>query len=382
MRFIALTLGLFLGACAGEPQVRLDDTVGLLRDELFAPIPANFARGDIFATDEAMRHYLKFDIASELRERGTLHGLVDALSRKDALKIDYDAGTTRTAAETFQARAGNCLSLVIMTAALARELKLDVEFQRVTVDPVWGRNGNLLIGSDHVNMVLRPGLGTRSSQAWLMQVVVDFLPPKDAARLPSERISQESVVAMYLNNRAAETLAQGRIDEAYAWAREAVRKDPGFRPALNTLGTVYLQHGNLASAQEVFRRILDRHPDNPEALSNLAIALQRSGDTAGAFRLRQRLSLLEPEPPFVFFLQGMQAMNAGDFARARELFAREVLRADYNAEFHFWLALADMRTGREAEAFDQLDLAMRTSITRSDHDRYSAKLDWLRSHVQ
>lgn len=382
MRFIALTLGLFLGACAGEPQVRLDDTVGLLHDELFAPIPANFARGDIFATDEAMRHYLKFDIASELRERGTLHGLVDALSRKDALKIDYDAGTTRTAAETFQARAGNCLSLVIMTAALARELKLDVEFQRVTVDPVWGRNGNLLIGSDHVNMVLRPGLGTRSSQAWLMQVVVDFLPPKDAARLPSERISQESVVAMYLNNRAAETLAQGRIDEAYAWAREAVRKDPGFRPALNTLGTVYLQHGNLASAQEVFRRILDRHPDNPEALSNLAIALQRSGDTAGAFRLRQRLSLLEPEPPFVFFLQGMQAMNAGDFARARELFAREVLRADYNAEFHFWLALADMRTGREAEAFDQLDLAMRTSITRSDHDRYSAKLDWLRSHVQ
>jgi hypothetical protein len=40
--------------------------------------------------------------------------------------IEYDSTVTRTAAQTYAARAGNCLSLVIMTAAFAEELGLRV----------------------------------------------------------------------------------------------------------------------------------------------------------------------------------------------------------------------------------------------------------------
>ena len=38
-------------------------------------------------------------------------------------------------------------------------------------------------------------------------------------------------------------------------------------------------------------------------------------------------------------------MEQENFKLARELFAKEVARADYNAEFHFWLALANFKLG-------------------------------------
>ena len=50
---------------------------------------------------------------------------------------------TRNAAEAFDARSGNCLSLVIMTAAFAKELGLPVRYQNVFVDEAWSRSGDL-----------------------------------------------------------------------------------------------------------------------------------------------------------------------------------------------------------------------------------------------
>ncbi len=54
--------------------------------------------------------------------------------------------------EAFQARTGNCLSLVIMTAAFAKEVGLPVRFQSVYVPETWSRSGNLYFSSGHVNL--------------------------------------------------------------------------------------------------------------------------------------------------------------------------------------------------------------------------------------
>jgi transglutaminase-like putative cysteine protease len=54
---------------------------------------------------------------------------VQALYQPDQIRLEYDAAVTRNAAQAFEARTGNCLSLVIMTAALARELGLTVRYQ-------------------------------------------------------------------------------------------------------------------------------------------------------------------------------------------------------------------------------------------------------------
>ena len=107
-----------------------------------------------------MRRYLEVEIADRLHQQGTQKGLVAALYAKGELKLDYDSTMTRNAAEAFEARSGNCLSLVIMTAAFAKELQLDVHYQSVFTDETWARRGDIQFSIDHVNV----SLGKRVSE--------------------------------------------------------------------------------------------------------------------------------------------------------------------------------------------------------------------------
>src|SRR3546814_9694850 len=71
---------------------------------------------------------------------------------------------TRNAAEAFAAHTGNCMSLVVLTAAMADELGLDVQFQEVLGDPTMSRNGDLLFYNGHVNVVLREKLAEKGDR--------------------------------------------------------------------------------------------------------------------------------------------------------------------------------------------------------------------------
>ena len=78
----------------------------------------------MFALSDEMRRYLRTELAGPIRAKGRQSGLIEALYGKGQLKLDYDSSMTRNAAQAFAARSGNCLSLVIMTAAFAKELGL------------------------------------------------------------------------------------------------------------------------------------------------------------------------------------------------------------------------------------------------------------------
>jgi tetratricopeptide (TPR) repeat protein len=252
--------------------------------------------------------------------------LTNALQHRAQLKLEYDSGRTKTAAATFDSRSGNCLSLVLMTAAFAKELGLPVSYQSVSIPETWSRTGALLIASGHVNITLSRRLVDVRAATDIPKLTIDFLPPEEITGFRTHEIDERTVVAMYANNRAAEALADGHLDDAYAWAAASVRKDPGFVGAFNTLGVVYLRHGDLAEAARVFERVLAADPRDTRALANLAMAYERQGRDAEARGARTRLAALEPYPPFYFFELGMAAVQRNDWRTARELFAREVAR--------------------------------------------------------
>lgn len=379
MRTGILLLCLWLSACASPPKVVTRPDF-LLHDALFAAPSERISADDVFALSEPMRRYLKNEIADEVREKGRQAGLASALYRKGQLRLEYDAAATRNAAQAFEARAGNCLSLVLMTAAFAKELGLPVFYQSAYLDETWSRSGNLLVTSGHVNIALGRRLIDAGTGRALNPLTIDFLPVEDIRGLWTREIDEPTVVAMYMNNRAVEALTQGRLDDAYGWAREAISQNPGFVGSYNTLGVIYLRHGDLAPATQAFNHALESAPDNTRAMANLAEALARQGRAAESSALLHRLAQLEPYPPFHFFNLGLAAMKKEDFRAARDLFAKEVARADYNHEFHFWLGVAHFRLGDIEQARRHLIRAMDSSATRGDHDLYAAKLDRLRSY--
>jgi len=380
MRVIALLACLVLSACATPPPPVAWPEY-LLRDELFAPPAQRIRAADAFALNDSMRSYLANEVAAEIRTKGPQEGLAEALHKKGKLRLEYEAAATRNAAEAFDARAGNCLSLVLMTAAFAKELGLPVRYQSAYLEETWSRSGDLLVRSGHINVTLGPRLFDAGTTRWLHPLTIDFLPVQEIRGMRTTEVDESTVLAMYMNNRAVEALAHSRLDDAYAWARGAIAQDARFISSYNTLGVIYLRHGDLAPAEQAFNYVLEREPNNTHAMANLAEALGRQERSAEANVLYRKLAQIEPYPPFHFFNLGLAAMKREEFRTARDLFAKEIARADYYHEFYFWLSQANFRLGDIEQAQRNLARAMDSSLNRNDRDLYAAKLAWLRSRA-
>jgi len=374
--FALLTLPLLLAACATAPAPQEPER--LFNDALFKPATVNVSAAGVFALSPEMRNYLDHDIAGRVRTRGRQHALVDALYQPGQLRLEYDAGVTHNAAEAFAARSGNCLSLVIMTAAFAKELGMAVRYQQVFSEDTWSRIGDFYFAIGHVNLSLgRKAADAKFGKNEWDQMTIDFLPQADLRGQRTWVIDESTIVAMYMNNRAAESLTTDHPDDAYWYAREAIMQQPRFMAAYNTLAVVYRHHGNLVAAQRALEYVLEREPANMNAMSNLALVLHDQGRFAAAAELTRKLERMEPNPPFAYFKRGLAAMEQANYRLARDMFAKEVDRAAYYHEFHFWLALAELGLGETDDARRHMTLAIENSTTREIHDLYAAKFDRL-----
>ncbi|MBX3634086.1 MAG: tetratricopeptide repeat protein [Rubrivivax sp.] len=373
---LLVALILLLAGCATRTAPAPPDA--LFADRLFPgsapPVPA----AEVFALSDAMRRYADSTLAATASRRDPRRALIEALYGERALQ--YDTSRTRTAAEAFDARAGNCLSLVIMTAAFAQHLGLPVSYRQVLVDESYTREGGLTLASGHVNLVLsRLRSRAPSSEAGSDDLSVDFLPPEQRRGQHSEPLDEPRIVAMFMNNRAAEALTQGRVAEAYAWVREALRQDPAFLVAVNTLGVVYHRAGHLREAEAALRHVLQHEPRQLAALSNLVALLRQRQRDAEAEPLATRLAALQPEPPFHQYGLGREALAEGRWADARRHFERELRLQPQQHEVHHALAIALWRLGEPAAALRHLRRAAEHGTTSADRGRYGAKLEQLRA---
>jgi hypothetical protein len=226
-----LLLSMLLAGCASLAPSPAPPAA-LFADARFAPPSEPIGAHDLFALSPAMRTYLNSSaFTSRLRTKGLQHGLVDALYSKSDLKLEYESTITRTASQTYAART-------------------PVRFQSVDVDNTWSRTAGLYLSSSHINVSLgeRPADAPRGYHPQRL-LVVDFIPRDEAARLRTRELEEDDIVALFLNNRAAEALVQGRRDDAYWWARAAVLARPGVASTLNTLGVIYQRHGEPALAE-------------------------------------------------------------------------------------------------------------------------------------
>jgi tetratricopeptide (TPR) repeat protein len=378
MRWIAVILVALLAACATAPATQ--ETTTFFNDSLFPAPSQPVDASNVFALNDAMRSFIGREVGSSMHGVDRRRTLFDALYNKEKLKLEYDSTITRNAAQAFAERSGNCLSLVILTAAFAKHLDLPVQYQNVFSVQTVSRMNDTIYVSGHVNLILMSQqTGSRLADNNLKPMTIDFLPPKDTAGQHSRVVSENTIVAMYMNNRAAETLAQGQVNDAYYWARGAINEDPTFLGAYNTLGVVYFRHGNLREAERVLRYVVGLGPEDPSPMSNLVLVLDKLGMTDESRQWAEKLKQIQLFPPFHFFDIGMQAMRDKDYAKAKEMFAREINREPYYHEFHAWLGAAYYELGAIVQARKELALAVKYSTSATDRDLYAERLKVLNS---
>jgi len=372
------SMALALAACVPASTTRPSDVAPLFHDAWFKRPATPVDSAAIFALDAPMRHFLAENITPQTGERDPRHALLDAL--KEELRLDYDAEETRTASQAFAAREGNCLSLVIMAAAFARQVGIRVTFQEVYGFDTWERREGLSFLSQHVNLVL----GKPRSRLWVESgastpMIIDFVPPMKVAGAVTKPISEQTIVAMYMNNRAAEVLATGDANRAYWFARAALETDPTFTSAANTLAVIYWNLGHKALSEQALRFTLAREPGNVPALTNLVQMLDAEGRTAEAQSVAKELAEAQRYPPFYFYDLGMQALQAQDFEDAVRQFKKDLARRPYDSQSHYGLAMAAMHLGDMPQARRELQVAIKNATTDDQRALYAAKLRQLKA---
>ena len=192
--WMVLLFPFLLSACISTPPIPKNTSI--FSDQLFLKPSDPIRVEDVFSVSEEMENYLRTEIAPQLKSKGYQQGLFDALYNKNQLKLEYDSVMTKNAAQTFNTKTGNCLSLAIMTAAFAKKLDLSVEFQSVIVDETWSRSSDLYINAGHVNIVLgKRDVFFRSSSVGDRSFVIDFLPQGDIGLQHTHLLTKETATS-------------------------------------------------------------------------------------------------------------------------------------------------------------------------------------------
>jgi tetratricopeptide (TPR) repeat protein len=157
----------------------------------------------------------------------------------------------------------------------------------------------------------------------------------------------------------------GKLDEAAARHEEAIRINPDFAAAYNNLGAVRYLQDRLDEAESCYRKALELNPRYPDAHRNLGLVLVRTGRTAEALdRFRTALSLY-PESAEAHANLGSLLFRLNRHHEAITHLQESVRLRPGNAAGHYELANALQAANRLEEAI----AAYRTALSFEENAR-------------
>lgn len=334
------------------------------------PPPATTGEADdMLALTPDMRRFVDQHVDRRGSQSLKLQQLVSAIMDTEIFGLDYD-DVTRTAAETFRARRGNCLSFSSLFVALARDAGLEVQFQEVDVPPDWTLDKETFVLNRHINVFVDLDfVGTR---------VVDFNIGDFRSSYPMRRISDRRARAHFFNNAGVERLQAGDNAGAFAFFRRALTDgDETFSPAWTNLGTLYQHNGHLAHAEAAYLHALTTGGSDLVAMSNLARLYERTGDRERAAALKDRVVHHRLRNPYYRCSLARDALAAGRLDLAPDHLKFAIKKRPNEDQFCFLLAVTYLRGGDEGAARRWFARAKELAATDAVRFAYASKVQAL-----
>ncbi len=331
------------------------------------PVPLD---EDPLRVSDEMKQFLDAKIGRTGDSFERLQTLVQTVFRDNELKFSYEP-QTRTAADTFSKKSGNCVSFTFLFIAMARQIGLDARFREVDIAPIWTQVGDLVSLSGHVNVaVYIEGRGYS----------VDLFPQVNRIELGGRIVSDERALAHFYSNRGVEQLAAGRPEPAIAYFRKALRSDPTMACAWTNMGVALTRAGDFQEAESSHQKALEVEPGDLVAVSNLAALYERIGRTHDAQRYQEKARKLQEKNPYYHFNLGLRSYMSGQYREAVVQYRAALKLRPKEHYFHLALAKAYMRLGEMDKVGPCLKQALKNAPDDSSKQRYSEKLDWLLAH--
>lgn len=328
------------------------------------------ANVDLLGLTPEMVRFLDDHVHTHAGEDARLRMLLSAVMGEGRFSLEYDE-KTRTAAETFRDRRGNCLSFTNMFVAMARYVGLDAHYQEVDIAPDWSLSGQSFLLSEHVNVVI----DLRSGET----AVIDFNMYDFELRDDRKVISDTRARAHYFNNLGVENMLNGSSVEAFVNFRQSLLEDKDFVPTWINLGILYRREGYADYAEAAYLQALSRDPYNLVTLSNLANLYEQQGEAEYAANYRKEVEKHRLENPYYQYFLANEAFTSGDYQGAVSYLENAIQSRPNEDRFLFLMSMTQMMLGDREKARYWMEKAEEAAAEGKDRRRYSHKLELLRA---
>ncbi len=298
---------------------------------------------------------------------------------KKLVNFNYE-GHNYSASEAMDNAGGNCMSLALLTYAVAKQVGAEAAFQVMHTEPMLLEvTANIAVTSDHVRTYLyeasRETKSTRSLFYNRSYVVMDYFPGRYDRT--GKVISENQFIAMFYRNLAADSLLDGDLDLAYQLLASGLRYDDEYAPLINMMAILHRRKGDEETAERIYQYGLDVTDSKISLLSNYHFLLSQQGNTLAAERIKTQLLQLEDNSPYDWYLIGQDALRSGDFKSAEIYLNKFLNNTPYYHKAYFDLAKAQYAMGREHSAKVSLRSALEYAEMPQSLRMYRAKMNWL-----
>ncbi len=330
---------------------------------------------DVLGLSAGMLSFLETNVRGVGNDWIRLKRLLAGMGRGGFFDLDYDTDRTLTAAETFAAKRGNCLSFTNLFVALARASGLDARYQIVDVPPIWDSLDGWVILNSHIDVVVR-GVheGARGSAHLERDYLVDFNMADFQTAYPRRIVKDETAFALFYNNRGVEMMRAGDLRGAFANFKRAIASDSNESSVWVNLGALYSRQRQYAQAEAAYQRALAVDGSDRTAMSNLARIYDQIGDADRAGEYRRRIARYQNINPYYHYALAERAYAEADYPVALDEIDRAIALKKDDHRFFFLEALVHYEMGDVENARSSLTVAERLSDEDAIKRRYADKL--------
>jgi tetratricopeptide (TPR) repeat protein len=300
-----------------------------------------------FTLDRESLHTVIDRIGRYGTEEERLQRAVRFINSDYGLHFQYAPNLTLTASEAFRERKGDCMTYAALLTAVTRSLGVRSYFVYVDSMPVTYDADGWLYSASHIAV----GLGANANRA----LVVDFVASQaEWTASMYQPVTDVQALTLYYSNRAVERMVQGEAALAERMLRTLMAEQPDVREPYVNLTVALLRQGRAPEALAFAREALQRFPQFPPLWTNAIKAARASGDAARVQQLEAAVETISRTSPTLQYMQGINALRAGDARKAVAHLERAVAGMSAGTLVRGWLVRAYVQAGEARKAGELL----------------------------
>lgn len=281
-------------------------------------------------------------------------------------------GKTYNAETALRLQSGNCMSLALLTSALADLVNVEIKYQRVNAEPVYHRHNNIMTLSTHVRSHLIESplqddefLGIRG------RIIVDYYPQRGNIR--GGMLDESAFFSMYYRNLAADAMLKNDYAYAYALMHQALTIASEDVENVNTMAVVLNKMSFTKNALALYEFGLELEQDSLNLLSNYSELLAQEGDLERAEQIKSQVGEAYADNPYHWIDLAEQSIREGKYTVARRLTHRAIEQAPYLHEAYFTLARSYYLSQQSEKADQALQKAAELAYLPETEKLYQSK---------